>query len=84
LRTQHKNYEHSKWHDPENAILAAEAWEEELQRVEMEPADFARNRRACIVNPRARQTDIDRLYDVLHRASATIGFSSGKKEMDTP
>jgi aromatic-L-amino-acid/L-tryptophan decarboxylase len=27
--------------------------------------------RACIVNPRAKQTDIDRLYDVLHRAAAT-------------
>ena len=33
--------------------------------------------RACIVNPRATQTDIDLLYNILHQTSATVGFGLG-------
>jgi aromatic-L-amino-acid/L-tryptophan decarboxylase len=33
--------------------------------------------RACIVNPRAKQSDIERLYEVLHQTSATVGFGPG-------
>jgi aromatic-L-amino-acid/L-tryptophan decarboxylase len=40
--------------------------------------------RACIVNPPARRTDIDRLYDALHQTAATVDFGPGKKQMDKP
>jgi len=39
--------------------------------------------RACIVNPRARQTDIDRLYDVLRQTAEAVCFSRAKEDMDS-